>query len=249
MSHHRTCAALRFNYLLFWAILFLPLARAHDTVVYDTVPGFSIGGAGNITGPSTLLATVTVRLRPKNLEVDLTMADAAAYGQLAGDPYQPPATTPPTAANPGPAGFSDQHFKQDQALLAQRGGTLLTLTSNGAPFEPLADTVEITSSQDIVFHLIYPPTPSGPVHLQTNFLDPKYPDKKVLVTVMDHAGNTSMLWSMNASIPSVDIETTAPVAPAAVAPPHRWLGVVAGVAASLAVLWLMFKLRQSPAKD
>ncbi len=261
MPRCHTCLAAKLILLLGWAVLFIPTANAHNTVVYDTVPGFAIGGAGNISGPFSLLAMVTVRLRSQNLEIDLTMADAAAYGLLANDPYNaavsPPqssAATTPLASNVSQPEFSDPHFMQDHSLLAQRGVTLLTLTSNGAPLVPLLTTVEMTTSQDVVFHLTYPPVSRGQLHLLLKCFDQSTADKKALINVMDATGHSLSLSSVDANTPAFDFDASPPsVQPATTAisalTVRRGLGVVAGMVVGLAVLWLLFKLRQPPAKD
>jgi hypothetical protein len=241
-------------------------ARAHDTLSFDpnAKPEFAMDPNTMIGGPPApvvIQGMATVRLRPSDLEIDLTVADGAAYKLLDHDPFQAPissataeASTPTVNDSSGLPIVHDPHFDQDKPLLAQRGETLFLITSNGAKLAPLAAAVDLSDTHDVTFHITYPKPPPGPLHMEMTYFNQVPAGQKDIVTVLDAAEKTLASASLSASTPYMDVPVDAPgAAPSAMAapPPNSPLkpspfAFIAGVLAGIAAMFAVFKFLRRP---
>ncbi len=165
-----------------------------------------LGNQGDPTaGPLLAHSVATVRLRADNVQIDVTMADTPAYALLAPDPYTPP--------DPAASNAADLHFQHDQPLLQQLAAKLFALSNNGAPLGLLSATVELTPTQDILFHLAYPRAIPGQLQLQPLYIDRLPPSQRILVEVLD--GNHAVLGysSLGPANPIMDVTLPAPPPP------------------------------------
>jgi hypothetical protein len=219
----------------------LTVAQAHDTISFDpNAPSqFSMNGTWGQTTPTALHGFAIATLRPDTLEIDLTMADGAAYKLL--DPSQ--ATT--GTANATTDVTADQ-FAKDEPLFIERARTFFKVTNNGVADNLGSVTVELTTARDIVFHLLFPPVAPGPLHLEMTYLGQIPTGEKDLLTVLDHDGVTLASATLGADNPSLDV--TVPV-PGALAPGSKprtnpWPIMVIGGLTVAVVLALLNKLRK-----
>lgn len=218
--------------------LLVSAVRGHSTVALDQNTASLLSGLGNqgdpTAGPLLAHSVATVRLRADDLQMDITAADSAAYALLEAD------LEPSTEA-------TELHFERDQPRLIQRAAELFTLTNNGKPLQPLAAAVELTSTQDIIFHLTYPHVTPGPFRLQANYVDKIPPSERILVEVLD--GNRSVLAysSLGPGNPAMDVALPAP----SQTPPQavnygEVFGLIGAMAAAAGLFFLIGKLRRQP---
>ncbi len=250
--------------------LFAPTLRAHDTLSFDpnAKPEFASNADPTVAPPAPVViqGIASARLRPDDLEIDLTVADGFAYKLLDHDPYQPPVnTTGSETANPEADSSSglpivhDPHFTRDKQLLSKRGETLFNITSNGAPLAPLAVAVDLTEAQDVVFHITYPHPAPGPLRLEMTYFNLVPAGQKDMVAVMDSADKTIASTSVGADTPYLDVNVPNPnAAPASVATPATTtppaakggnnLSLILGTAAGVAFLCFGLKFLRRPAR-
>lgn len=236
-----------------------PVARAHATLEFHAIPTTSVNRMFLPADSATEIihGLAIARLRPDRLEIELTLADSAAYSLLANDPFISPtdvaakatATTAATGLDAsGTPAMHDPHFDRDQLALVQRGSTLFTITSNGAVLDPLSVTVEFTPQSDVVFHIIYPRPAPGLLLFKVNYFDKVPAGQKDLLTVLDDSGQTLLTADLGADNPLAHVQVTPP--PAA-APPlagpssHRIFALVLATALALAALAFVLRLRHS----
>jgi len=265
MAHLRHLAARTLGGGCLLAVLSAPLARAHDTIEVNlnALPSYSIKGAWTTAGMASVKVhgMATMLLRRDGLEIELTMADTAAYRLLEHDPYVAPANASPAdtgvsvatattvATNVADAAtIHDPHFESDQALLNDRAATLFTITSNGATLPPLVSSVSFTGGRDVVFHLTYTRPQIGPLHVAVNYFNQVPAGQRDIVTIMDDTGKTLLSTDVGAEMPFLDAQIPPPtVRPAAsAAPPARQLYVTlaAAIVVGLATLALVSKWRR-----
>lgn len=254
--HHSTA-----RYTSRWlAALFLlaGVAQGHSTITIDQTPAsFLTGlkGDGQNAGPIIAHSLAVVRLRDDRTEIDVTIADSAAYQLLEHDPYvAPPA---PAAASGNLTGGIDPHFTQDQPLLTQRGATLYALSSSGTALPPPTVNVELTKTQDIIFHLTYPHLAPGPLRLEALYTSQVPTGQAILAQVLDQNRSVIAYAVLNKDNPALD--TTVPVpgaaSPAADAPTRgaskgmQLLALAAGTAGALGLFWLLGRLRRTQPAD
>jgi hypothetical protein len=247
--------------------LLAPALCAHDVLSFDpnAKPEFAMSPSEAMNAPPApvdIQGMASVRLRPDDLEIDLTVADGAAYRLLDHDPYQPPATTSVISAPEPTADESsglpivhDPHFDADKQLLSRRAESLFTITSNGAKLALLDAAVDLTESHDVVFHLTYPRAAPGPLRLEMTYFNQVPAGQKDVVTVLDAAEKTIASTNTSADTPYLDVvvpqAATAAPPVAALAPaaggkslPSLILGIGAGVAA----MFLVLKFLRRPAR-
>jgi hypothetical protein len=270
MTRPRPLAA-RFPGLLVAGLaLCAPALRAHDTLSFDpnAKPEFASNADPTLAplAPVVIQGMASARLRPDDLEIDLTVADGFAYKLLDHDPYEPPVnTTGSETANPEADSSSglpivhDPHFTRDKQLLSKRGETLFIITSNGATLAPLAVAVDLTETQDVVFHITYPRPVAGPLRLEMTYFNLVPTGQKDMVTVLDTADKTIASTSVGSDTPYLDVDVPNPnAAPVSVAIPAatprpaaksgNTLSLILGTGAGLAVLFFCLKFLRRPAR-
>ena len=246
-------------------LLIAPDLRAHDTLSFDpnAKPEFAMN-ANSVIGapaaPALIHGLVSARLRPDNLEIDLTVADGAAYKLLDPDPYQPSIIAGASSLT-GSENFSsapsvaDPHFEQDKPPLTRRAESLFIVTSNGAKLTPLATAVRLTETHDVVFHLTYPHPQPGSLHLALTYFNQVPEGQKVLLTVLNAADKTIASASVGATAPYLDVDLPGPLA--ATLPSTTPLAgksgnfplILMGVGAGLAALFWGLKFIRRPARS
>jgi hypothetical protein len=217
-------------------------AQAHDTIIFDAAEAakFSPNGAWGQSTPTVLHAQATAILRSEGLDIDLTMADGAAYKLL--DPNQ--VTTGVANAT---TDVSDAQFEKDKPLLIDRARTFFKLASNGAELKAGSVSVELTSARDTIFHLIFPSPAPGTLHLEITYLGQIPAGAKDLITVLDRNDITLGSATLGANNPSLDVTVSAPGAQAIAGPAksNQWLFFAAGAITVATVLILLSKLRKA----
>jgi hypothetical protein len=221
---------------LLWCGLFTAV-HAHDTISFDpNAPSpYSLNGAWEQTTPTVLHGLATAVLRADGLEIDLTMADGAAYKLL--DSKQVTTGTANATTDVNAA-----EFAKDEPLLIERARTFFNVASNGATLPVGSVSAELNSSRNIVFRLLFPPVAPGPLHLAMTYLGQNPTGEKDLLTVLDRSGVTLASASLGAENPS--IEVTVPGPAASPVSPKQWLSLIAGALTIVAVLGLLSKLRK-----
>jgi hypothetical protein len=213
-------------------------AHAHDTISFDpNAPSqFSMNGTWEQTTPTPLHGLAMALLRADGLEIDLTMADGAAYKLLG--PNQPTTGTANATTD-----VNDAQFTRDEPLLIARARTFFKVTNNGADLPLGSVSVELNSSRNTVFHLIYPPAAPGSLQVEMTYLGQNPPGQKDLITVLDRSGVTLASASLGVDNPSLEVTLAEPVA----ARPslHQWLILIAGGLTVAVVLALLGTLRKS----
>ena len=228
------------RYALFVGGLFTA-AHAHDTISFDpSAPSkYSLNGAWGQATPTVLHGLATAILRPDSLEIELKMADGAAYKLL-----------DPTVATTGTANatvdVNDTQFAKDEPLLIERARTFFNVTSNGATLKAGSVSVELTSARDTVFHLLFPSPSPGPLHLEMTYLGQIPAGQKDLITVLDRGGVTLASATLGADDPSLEVTIPTPGTPAAGSQPgtNPWLIFIVCALTMAAVLALLSKLRK-----
>jgi hypothetical protein len=249
------------------AVLCATNMYAHDTLSFDpnAKPEFAMNPdtlIGAAPPKQVIQGSASVRLRPTDMEIDLTVSDTGAYRLLDHDPYQPPsipkgtaATTPAVNDSSGLPIVRDPHFDADKSLLTKRGETLFIITSNGAKLAPLAVAVDLSESLDVTFHITYPKPLPGPLHLEMTYFNQVPAGQKDIVAVLDAAEKTITSTNMDAAMPYLDVTVPTPgtVAAAPEAPPPtavstrmNWFTLVAGVIAGVAAMFTAFKFLRRP---
>jgi len=212
-------------------------ARAHDAISFDpNAPSpYSINGTWGQAAPTTLHGLATAVLRADGLEIDLTMADGAAYKLL--DPTQ--ATT--GTANATMDVTADQ-FAKDEPLLINRARTFFNVANNGVPLSVGSVSVELNTSKNTVFRLLFPPAVPGTLHLEMTYLGQNPPGEKDLLTVLDRSGVTLASASLGPENPTLEVPVPGPEAPRVSL--KQWLLLIPGVLMMVVVLALLSKLRK-----
>jgi len=258
MSQLRPWAGLLFKVLTLGAILAAGSARAHDNLSFDpnAKPEFGLGPNSMVGTPEPVViqGMATARLRPTDLEIDLTVADGAAYKLLGADPYQPPAnasaSAPSADSSSGLPVVHDPHFDADKPLLVKRGESLFRIENNGQVLNPLAVAVDLTESHDVVFHLTFPRVVPGALRLAFTYFDQIPAGQKDVVTVLDSAERTLATTSVGAKTPFLDVDVPTftekpPAPPAAPLPLGKILASLAGIVAGLvALIFLLQRIRR-----
>jgi len=231
-------------------------AGAHDTLSFDpnAPPEFPLGPNPVLGSPAAVViqGMAIARLRPTDFEIDLTVADNAAYKLLDSDPYHPPATPPAVAADSssGLPMIRDPHFEADKPLLAKRGESLFIINNNGQTLNPLAVAVDLTESQDVVFHLTYPRVAPGALRVFITYFNQVPAGQKDIVTVRDGADKTIAATTVGANTPFLDVDvpgaTPAAPAPAKAFSLGKALGIIAGLVAGIAALIFLLKFLRRP---
>ena len=234
---------------------FDPNAKSEFPITRDTVMGAP-------AAPVVIQGMAEVRWRADDLEIDLTVADGAAYALLDHDPYQIPAAADRLPATPSLADQSselpvihDPHFEADQPLLSQRAESLFTVTSNGQKLTLLDASVRLTAAQDVVFHLTYPRPAPGLLHMEIMYFNQVPTGQKVLVSVVDPAQKTIAAATIGADAPYLEVNVPGPAAaaPAATAPPAgrqlNPLTLFIGCTFGVAVLYLGLKFLRRPSQS
>jgi len=220
------------------------LAQAHDTIIFDPAEAakFSLNGTWGQSTPTVLHAQATAVLRPEGLEIDLTMADGAAYKLL--DPGQ--ATTGVANAT---TDVNEDQFAKDKPLLINRARTFFRVSNNGAELQAGSVDVELTTARDNIFHLIFPSPKPGTLHLEMTYLGQIPAGQKDLLTVLDRNGGTLGSALLGVDSPSLDILYSATSTPIgngqSVA--KQWLVFIAGVFTMATVLFVLSRLRKPAA--
>lgn len=225
-----------FHPALRWLFLAALAAQAHDTIIYDPASAaqYSANGTWTSAAPVTLHALAMARLRRDDLQIELTLADGAAFKLLDADPFVAPADSANASAT-----VSTQHFSQDQALLTQRGANLLVINNNGSPLKVLAVNVEPVTGGEIVFRLTYPPAIPGNLSFHPTYLGKIPTGQKDLLTVMDSSERT--LGSTTLSQENPEFSVTVPAPSAGVAPVWRKVAEAIGGVAVVAVLLVLLQ--------
>jgi hypothetical protein len=214
-------------------------ALAHDTITVDpNAPSpYSLNGAWGQSSATVLHGFATAALKADGLEIELTMADGAAYKLL--DPGQNTAGTANATSD-----VDDAEFQKDKALLNARARTFFKVTSNGANLEASSVSVELTSARDTVFRLLFAAPAPGPLHLEMTYLKQIPAGQKDLLTVLDRRGTTLASASLGADNPALDT-----IVPGEPVHSSQFPIFIAGLVTAAIVLILLGKLRHpnSPA--
>ncbi len=224
MSHLRQSAAQLSRVLAVGVALAAGTARAHDTLSFDpnAPPEFPLG-PNSIAGtpePVVIQGLAIARLRPTDFEIDLTVADSAAYRLLDPDPYPLPAGPPAPAAvvdsSSGLPVVHDPHFDQDKAALVKRGESLFIINNNGKTLDPLAVAVDLTDAKDVVFHITYPRVAPGSLRVFINYFNQVPAGQKDIVTIIDDPHKPPLATTnVGAKTPYLDVDV-----PGATVPSH-----------------------------
>ncbi len=257
MSHPRQSAAQLTGILALGFLLAAASAHAHDMLSFDpnAPPEFpqALNPFAGSPEPVVIQGVAIARLRPHDLEIDLTVADGAAYKLLGADPFQPPVgadTASVTAdSSSGLPVVHDPHFDADKLLLVKRGESLFRVETNGQVLDPLAVAVDLTESHDVVFHITYPHVAPGPLRLGFTYFDQIPAGLKDVVTVLDSAEKTLATTRVGAKTPFLDVEVPGPVAvlpaPAGSFPLGKTLASLTGIVVGLvALIFLLLRLRR-----
>jgi len=240
-------------------LVFGPPARAHATLEFHAIPVTSVNRMFLQAAPATevIHGLAIARLRPDRLEIELTLADSAAYSLLDHDAFTPPTDSAAKAAADvattgvdasGSPLIGDPHFNRDQLALVMRGASFFTVTSNGAVLKPLAVTVDLTLQSDVVFHLIYPRPAPGLLLFKVNYFDKVPAGQKDLLTVLDDSDQTLLTADLGADNSLAHVQllpAPAPASPLAGPSSHRIFALVLAIAIALAALAFVLRLRHS----
>ena len=217
-------------------------AHAHDTIIFDPVEAakLSINGTWGQSTPIVLHGQATATLRPEGLEIDLTMADGAAYKLL--DPNQ---TT--TGVANATTDVNNVQFSKDEPLLIERARNFFKIANNGAELKVGSVSVELTSARDTIFHLIFPSPSPGTLDLGLTYLGQIPAGEKDLLTVLDGSGTTLGSATLGVDSPSLEVSIPTPGAllPTEQARSIPWLIFAVGAITVAAVLGLLSKLRKA----
>lgn len=235
--------------LLFFGLL-IPSAHGHSTIIIDQNTTSFLTNINKINGtnggPLIVHSLVTVRLRSEDTQVDLTVADTAAYQLLDHDAYLP-ADGVRTTINPSPS--SDPHFNLDQAELGQLAPNLFSFTNNQQVMQPRSVVLELTSTQDVIFHFTYPPMAFGQLQIQAKYADKIPPDQRILVEVLGRERNVLAYAGLGKDNPSmiVSLDLPTPPPPPTISKISQIVSLLGGLLAATGAFLLLSKLRHQPA--
>ncbi len=218
------------------------MAQAHDTISFDpNAPSkFSLNGSWGQSTPTVLHGLATARLRPDGLEIELTMADGAAYKLL-----DPGAVT--TGVANATNDVNDTEFAQDEPLLIKRARTFFIATNNGAELAVGSVSIELTAARDTIFRIIFPSPKPGSLRLAMTYLGQIPTGQKDLLTVVDRDGVTLASATLDRENPALEVSLPAPGSPNVGGGSPKsgsWLILVVSGVFALTLLVLLNKLRQ-----